>query len=190
MTMVQATDHSQRHYIPSRSELSSPDNDWEKSWHLARLPGLGSEMTSFLWKLLHKLLPTQDRLARIAKNKSSLCQLCTATQEENLEHALLNCEFNNGAGTILMKFLKKYMPRLTSSQALLLALDVDASLEFPVVWVISNFLSNIWNFRSEKKQVRLYKIRADLESRASLLRETRYLNEGQIILEMLQSIFL
>ena len=47
-----------RMYTPSRAELLSPNMDWENTWRLARLKGLTSEQTSFLWRLLHQLLPT------------------------------------------------------------------------------------------------------------------------------------
>ena len=52
-------------YIRCRAEVASPNTDWEISWRRARLKGLGTEAASFLWKLLHRLLPTEERLARI-----------------------------------------------------------------------------------------------------------------------------
>ena len=41
-------------------ERASPDTDWKP----ARLPGLGPENLSFLLKLLHDILPTQERVHR------------------------------------------------------------------------------------------------------------------------------
>ena len=52
----------QMQFIKSRAELSSPGTDWENSWRLARLSGLGPDHTSFLFRLLHQTLPTQERL--------------------------------------------------------------------------------------------------------------------------------
>ena len=187
--MGQAVADAPRHYLPSRSELSSPGNDWEQTWYLARQQGLGSELTTFLWKLLHKLLPTQNRLLRMKKSRSSQCQLCTSNQEETLEHAFFLCTFNNGSGSLLLDHLRNLNATITPSRALLLDFKIDHTLQFSVVWLAGNFLMNIWNARSDKKQIRLYKIRADLESRASLLRESRYSDNGEIILEMLQQIF-
>ena len=53
-------DNSPREYIRSRAELASPDTDWEVSWSRARLKGLGTQATSFLWRLLDRLLPTEE----------------------------------------------------------------------------------------------------------------------------------
>ena len=75
ITMVEAEDGT-REYIKSRAETASPETDWEVSWRRARLKGLGSEATSFLWKVLHRLLPSEERLSRILPNSSSNCKQC------------------------------------------------------------------------------------------------------------------
>ena len=62
-------------YKKCRVELASPDTDWERSWRLARLSGLGPENISFLFKMMHQLLPTQERLSRISPRTSSTCTL-------------------------------------------------------------------------------------------------------------------
>ena len=75
ITMVN-TDTAGSEYIKSRAELASPETDWEKNWRLARIKGLGSEATSFLWKMLHNILPTEQRLARILPNSIPACKFC------------------------------------------------------------------------------------------------------------------
>ena len=54
-----------RSLLPIRAETLSPSTDWPNSWRLSRMQGLESDLSSFLFKLLHKLLPTQDRVSRI-----------------------------------------------------------------------------------------------------------------------------
>ena len=78
---------------------------------------------------------------------------------------------------------------ITTRQLLLLDLELDDANEFPVIWMVGNFLELVWSSRIEKRQVRLYTIRADLEARASLLRETRHSTNLEIITEMLQTNF-
>ena len=89
LTMSSPDENSPRQYTACRTELANPDNDWEQTWRLARLKGLGPDMTTFLWRLLHRLLPTQDRVSKIVRsqNSSSHCQLCQEESVEDLSHA-------------------------------------------------------------------------------------------------------
>jgi len=61
-------------FKPTRIELASPTTVWEVTWRFAKLSGLGSEHTTFLFKLLHKLLPTKERLHRTNTILSPLCR--------------------------------------------------------------------------------------------------------------------
>jgi hypothetical protein len=191
LTMPSLDEISTRKYIACRTELANSDNDWEKTWKLARLKGLGPDITTFLWRLLHRLLPTQERVSRIVRNQntSSHCQLCQEEIVEDLQHAFFLCSFNANAGNQLLGCLTNIMPRITSSQILLLNLDIEEADEFPVVWLIGHFLFNIWSSRLAKKRIRLYMIRADLEARASLLSETRFKNYGLKIGDLIQLCF-
>ena len=57
-------DTNHRSVAKCRVERLHPSVDWQHVWRLARLPGLGPENCSFLFKLIHQLLPTQERIAR------------------------------------------------------------------------------------------------------------------------------
>ena len=61
-------------YIKCSVERANPSTDWENSWRLARLPELGPDNTSFLFSLLHQILPTKERVARTKPNASSQCK--------------------------------------------------------------------------------------------------------------------
>ena len=67
-------------FRPSRAELASPTTDWTLSWSLCRQPGIPPDMTAFLWKMLHQLLGTQERLHRLGSSPSSICKLCKQAQ--------------------------------------------------------------------------------------------------------------
>ena len=54
------TDTSPQSLIPVRVEILSPTIDWPQTWKLVRSKGLDSDLVSFLFKLLHCLLPTKD----------------------------------------------------------------------------------------------------------------------------------
>ena len=93
--------------IKCRVERANPEVDWERSWRLARLPGLGPENVSFLWKLLHQILPTQERVARTKPLSSSACPVPGCGERmEDLSHALVWCQGNYEVGLRVMRCLK------------------------------------------------------------------------------------
>ena len=191
LIMSSLDETSPRVYSPCRTELASPTNDWARTWWLARLKGLGPVTTTFLWRLLHKLIPTQERLSKIIKNKnpSSHCQLCQKGEVENLDHTFFLCSFNSNAGNLHLQCLQTHAPGLTSMQILILNLDVETSKEFPIVWMIGNFLQNIWHSRQEKKKPKLFSIRSDLEARSNLLRNARLENQACILEDLIELCF-
>ena len=107
-------DNSPRDYIKCRSELSSPSTDWEKSWQRSRLKGLGSEATSFLWKLLHCILPTEQRLVRILPNLKEECKYCP-DKTADLTHCFFECCKTRNVGTWLLSLVNQYDTIATAS---------------------------------------------------------------------------
>ena len=177
-----------RHFKLSRAELASPQTNWEKTWYLARLRGLGPELQSFLWKLLHRLLPTQERISRILKDRSPLCTLCDDQMSDDLLHTFFLCQFNGEASTVLLNCLATQSPNITPNQVLTLIFNAEERNELSLVWFTGQFLHNIWTARTRKKRPQLYIIRADLEAKVSLLRETRFQNDSVLIEEMIKNL--
>ena len=85
-------------YILCRAELANPENNCETSARRMRMKGLGSEVVSFLFKLLHQLLATQERLSRLNQATSHACKApgCSEDQKEDVAHALYYCNVNTG----------------------------------------------------------------------------------------------
>ena len=109
ITMADEDNQDISRYIPCRVELASPDVNWELSWHLCRQPGMPPHLASFMWKLLHDLLCTQERLHRVGSSPSSSCKLCkdvTGTQV----HELILCHHNDSLGTNLLSTIQSYIP--------------------------------------------------------------------------------
>ena len=114
VTMVD-TENNDMEYIKCRSELASPNTNWELSWSRIRLKGLGSEATSFLWKLLHRILPTEERVSRIIQNSSPNCRQCPTAPIADLEHAFFTCVSTQQVGRCLLSSLRLHSPGLTSA---------------------------------------------------------------------------
>ena len=109
-------------FIPCRAELMNMGNDWETSWKRMRLKGLGSELVSFLFKLLHHLFVTQERLSRINQGTTSTCKAagCPGYRIEDIEHALVKCPGNNDIERVCLDALKIHIPGLAIENAILL----------------------------------------------------------------------
>ena len=145
-------------YILSHNERKSPQRNWEECWKLARLHGLGPENTSFLFKLLHNTLITQERLSRTNPKISSLCKSsgCPGTDVETLSHALVLCPGNNGVGTRVMQTLQSFVPGLGVEEALCLDFTVEESLRLPLVFAMAVAFGAIWDLRLRKTRPQLY----------------------------------
>ena len=182
VTMTEDANGSQK-LNPLRIELADTTTQWDSTWEMARLSMLGPNLTTFLFKLLQKILPTAERVSRILPNQSPFCKRCRTTPPiiETLQHAMLECEDNQAASTVLVQGLKKVIPNLTPTSILTLNFELSEKQKFPIVWSIAHFLSSLWQFRVEKKRVELIKIRAEMEASCRLLRESRLSETKEII---------
>ena len=175
-------------YIMSRAELASPGTDWETCWRRARLKGLGSETTSFLWKLMHRLLPTEQRLGRILPNSSALCKYCPNPPTADLEHAFFGCIKTRDVGRKLLDAIRIHDPSVTEAGLLRLEFQEEGDKEMPLVWTAAHTLNYIWRTRSSGHMVDLFLTRTMLESKINLLRETRHFDAATIINEIFNDI--
>ena len=160
--------------LPVRVETLQPDLDWPAVWLMSRTKGLSSKQVSFLFKLLHQLLPTQERLQRIT-NDPGLCKLCHATSED-LSHALLSCPFSRDAGEKLLSYVHLSVPGLQPLGMLSLAfgVELEAVDKLATLAIIATGLEYIWQARAEKKVVSQFRMRSEVEAAISILRKTRW----------------
>ena len=187
VTMVEENDNTTG-FIMSRVERASPDTDWEGSWRRARTKGLGSEATSFLWKLLHQLLPTEQRLHRILPNNSELCKYCQNPPPADLLHTFFDCVKTRNVGGSLLAAVRHHVPAVTPAGLLRLELHEGEEEVMPLVWVISHTLLYMWKTRVSGRLVELYLTRAMLETKINLLRETRFNTEVPLIKEIVDEL--
>ena len=175
-----------RQLIPCRMEVKFPTYDWEKIWPRIRQKGLGSELSSFLFKVLHDLLPTQERVARTSASVDGLCKLCPSNVKEDLLHSLVKCSANQGIGEAVLVCLSDYVQDgVEGHEVLQLQLELDDALELPVVWFLAVAWSSLWESRKVGRRPELYKVRADLEAKVSLLRETSHSEAAEKITSLI-----
>ena len=139
---------------------------------------------TFLWRMVHNLLPTQARLFRLKMRNAPThnCPLCEAIEPADNIHSLLTCSFNSEVSRWLMTLLHVHLPDVQPKQVVLLDLGaVDESLELPLVWLIANTLSLVWESRREKTKPTLHKVRSTLEAKINILRKTRFKNATALL---------
>ena len=124
--------HDGLRFVPCRAELANTENDWDSSWHRMRMKGLGPDNMSFLFKLLHQLLITQDRLSRINQSTSPNCKVPGCDMADSVAHAINLCPGNNGIGTKCLEAVGQFVPNLMAQNAVLLNFDIEPGLELPV----------------------------------------------------------
>ena len=88
---------------PLRIEQAIPSIQWEQTWTLARQSMLGPNLTTFLFKLLHQILPTGERVSRILPNQSPTCTRCrdSGPAIDTLQHAMFDCSESQEAQAVL-----------------------------------------------------------------------------------------
>ena len=175
--------------LPLRVESAFPTNQWDRTWSMARQHKLGPTLTSFLFMMLHKILPTAERLARILPNQSPHCSQCQDRGQfvDTLQHALFDCVSSNVASTTLLLGLQKSIPDITPGTIITLSFDHQEDRSFSIVWTIAHFLSSVWQLRAQKKEIHLFKIRSDMEASCRLLRESRLQETSELLNQIFTS---
>ena len=174
--------------IPCRTEHKHEDYEWEQIWPRIRLPGLGTELASFMFKVLHDILPTQERVARTNRAVAGTCNLCDLNPKpvEDLQHGLVDCVGNQGVGHAVLECLP--FVSVDKIKVLKLHLQLDSDLELPVVWFLSASWLSIWETRKSGRRPELYQVRSDLEAKVSMLRETRHAGAALSISRMISKL--
>ena len=183
-----ATDVYPAALVPVRVEVLHPNTDWTQVWLIARTKGLGAELISFQFKLLHNLLPTQERIARLGLNEDQprLCLQCRQ-EPENLVHSFFDCTKNIQVGLALLGCAQQVLPDLSTEAAVLMDFGYILPEEenLAVQCILTTGLKYIWEARLAKKVVTLYRMRAEIEARVSILRKTRFSSSAQLVADLI-----
>ena len=160
-----ATENNPQLLLSVRAEILSPTTDLRNSWRLLRIKGVESKLSAFLFKLLHRLLATQDRVSRL-RGEDGICIVCHV-DTEYLNHAFFTCPQSRVAGLALLCWVQVLCPNLQPEDVLELRLgealpDVD---ELAAVYTIATGLFYIWESRKLKKQITHFLVRAVLEAK-------------------------
>ena len=146
--MLEVDDDGFQFDIISKTERLNPDINWVAVWSLSMTSGLDSTDNSFLFCLLHNLLPTQERLHRVLSHTvtSPHCTLCTLEVSCDQLHALVHCPFNNGVSFWIIRCLRTLLPALQPAQLVKLNFGMDSSdpNALPAAWLACKALNMVW----------------------------------------------
>ena len=173
VTMEVVVGNPQRQWKLVKCEKKNPSVDWNRSWDLAKMKHLTSEQSSFLFKMLHNILPTNSRLHHLKQKDCPACSHCSSGSADDCQHALLNCSKNVDVNNWVTSFTRKVVPNCSLLDIITLNLDLTEEMKFPLVWALAHVLSLVWHLRLNKKSIMLFNIRADMEAKINSLRTTR-----------------
>ena len=166
-------DHEGRTEIfPCKMEERNPEVFWSESYRISRLKGLSPDSKSFLFRVIHTLLPSKERLHHLTPHVSPLCW-CNSGADESYLHLFFQCEKNAQAGQTLQRCITSYDRGLTQERALRLELVADDPFLLASTTILAIGLSFIWENRKLKKITPLYLMRAELETAISIRRRSR-----------------
>ena len=172
VTMHKVDQEDRFELIPCKVEEREPTFFWSESYRISRLLGLSPDSKSFLFKLIHTLLPSKERLHHLTPAISPSCW-CAAGATETYHHLFFECSKNKEAGQALLTCIKSYNRDLSPTMSLRLELTADDPFLLPSVALLSAGLELIWERRKTKKRTALYEMRSELELAVSIRRRSR-----------------
>ena len=177
--------------IPCRVEEKEPQVFWSESYRISRLTGLSPGSKSFLFRLLHTLIPSRERVHQLGQEASPLCW-CNTGAVENYQHRFYQCRTNSEAGQALLQCAKTYDRNLTEVKSMRLELTADDPFLMPTIAILTTGLEFIWENRKLKKPTALYTLRAELELAVSIRRKSssrRVREAASIMINMILNCF-
>ena len=158
--------------IPCRVEEKYPEVCWPEVYRISRLPGLSPDSKSFLFKLIHELLPSKERIHHLTPASSPLCW-CNTGAIETYQHIFYQCSKNDESGQALLRCVRSYDRNLTEAKSLRIELNSDEPFLLASISLLSSGMEFIWENRKFKKSTNLHSMRAELESSISIKRRSR-----------------
>ena len=140
--MKEVDNEGRREMIPCKIEERDPTITWTDSYSLCRLKGLSPDSKSFLFKLVHTLLPSKERIHHMTATSSPLCW-CDEGDQETYIHLFFQCSKNREAGEALLRCSQAYDQSLTVEKSLRLELMVDETFLLPIVILLATGLEFI-----------------------------------------------
>ena len=148
-----------------------PDVNWKAIWPKCRHSSLNGDMSSFTFKLLHDLLPIEERLSKVLRNTAPACKLnCPGDIHADTEHVFFLCPATRQVGDWLLNKVLQSDPQASPSS--ILKLDIVGGTE--IIWIVIFTLRMIWEKRTKGKPIKLENIIASMDCDLNILLKTKH----------------
>ena len=183
VTHTAATPSSSATLLPVHAELGQPQVGWPRTWCRARMRGLPGDLGDSLFRHLHGLLPTQDRVARLGGSRGArapgVCRRCLPDTPDSLLHTMFHCSFAAPVTAALLSCVQHLVGASSYLDILFLNFDLSPEQELPVVTLLATAFLGMWNACKDKKRLTPAQLRASLLVRCHTMCHTRkYKSEG------------
>ena len=157
-----------RQLKPCKAEMMSPDTDWPSVWARVRLSSLTSEASSLAWQLVHRLLPSEERLSTILPSTSPTCQIsCPGDCIADLQHCFFFCQKVTNTGSWMLNLVLQVDPPARADRISKLEVAGSEAL----IWIVVQTLNFIWRKRSNGKTAGLEECQAMLLANICLMEQ-------------------
>ena len=169
-----------------KAELLRPDLDWEALWRRARQRGLSNTARTFLWRMLHNLLPTGERLNRILPrtNPSNICLHCNLGEIDNIySHTFTQCTHSAEVMTWLIDTLSTLDPTIIHND--IIWLQFTEEHELVATWIVAESLEYSWAKRMSNEMINMDQLLAHLRTTVSFMTSQVHLDAAQTITRLI-----
>ena len=88
---------------PCRVTRNNPTARWDIIWKNIHIRALSIETISFLWKLVHELLPSEERVHATLGKQSAACKFsCPGNPTAGIMHCMFLCSLTSEVGRFLL----------------------------------------------------------------------------------------
>ena len=169
--------------LPCKVEVLKPELDWDVIYSKIKIQALHSDVRSFGWKLIHRLLPCEDLLHRRLGNTSEMCRF-SCNQVASVEHCLLSCSLVNEVGSWILNLAQKSDPSTEVNDLVCLNFTGPDSL----FWLVLNALAFVWSKRSKGKLAKLEDFLATTKQTMQVLSLTVHKNLSEEVLNTISEL--
>ena len=125
------------------------------------------------------MLPAKTKLFRLNLSSTPLCEMCSHNVNEDITHAVLECDFNSNVNDWILAVLIDIDPDilnsdLTSINIVTLNLEVQHEKKLAFLIFLVTAFKLIWNLRKQKKPIILTQLKSLTEAELTILMKTKF----------------